>query len=937
MGHVFRGFDIKLPRALAFKVLSPELATATMAERFKREGERLAELHVVPNIVQVYDADETPDGLLYFVMEFVDGPTLQKVLEGGPLPLEQVRRIAAHLLAALEGAHELGITHRDIKPANVFLRGRQALLGDFGIASAADSDETTLTGPGHRIGTPAYMSPEQRLGFPVDARSDLFSMGLVLRECLTGKGPHEVGTGKDAWRGVPRHIRPVLMRALAESPDGRWPDAGAFRDAFEAAALAATRQRRRAAIGVPLTVIGASVAVVAGLLFGETVRAWLHVRVCRVVGLSDCAPPLRLADLAILPFVAPEGRDDRYNLAVQVSRHLEGTTRIKLAPWSQISDWWDSLPPRRRGTPPSFAHYYTDGTVNLVLPSALAAELALDSAGKTYESFRAAVDTGRMDSLAYSLADSVVCQGPFRRDCADFRSFRFRPTGDQVRAEFFAGKEAVQRGNWPAAEAHFLEALDRDSMFMPAAWELMIAKRIQRKDYVADLQFIARNIDSLPPFYRRLAMASLTPDLRERFRIFAEEVRRSRSGTAWLLYTNELFHRGALVGRSLQETVDTLTRLAATEPDMNHSSTYDMAWWGELRLGRERRAWQDLERRQALGPPPGDRYKDFQRLGTWARFSPWKAKLAHLLWFRSPSDMMLSSLADFARLGNLMDIPVEQLALGSILAEDGKDGRQRAAGLIGQAGGHLMLGQPGAAMARLDSASDVLNTPEMRLQQREWPVHLAALGLFFDTARVNSARAWLETTPLEGNARVRALYALGQDAMARGDTGRAAEVRGQLQALGAASPSARRHAALLGAELAGAGDPRAALDSSAVIYLRDTTLVRLSPFARLSTYLHRGNWQLGLGDPDAADREWLWYENSDFEGWPSGPPQEGELDAILSVYARMLRGELRAKRSDVAIACYHLKRVQELWADVEPAMLPMKERAERAARLAKCH
>ena len=177
------------------------------------------------------------------------------------------------------------------------------------------------------------------------------------------------------------------MRALAESPDGRWPDAGAFRDAFEAAALAATRQRRRAAIGVPLTVIGASVAVVVALAFGETVRAWLHARVCRVARLSDCAPPLRLADLAILPFVAPEGRDDPHNLAVQVARHLEGTTRIKLAPWSQISDWWDSLPPRRRGTPPSFAHYYTDGTVNLVFPGALAAELALDSAGKTYETF----------------------------------------------------------------------------------------------------------------------------------------------------------------------------------------------------------------------------------------------------------------------------------------------------------------------------------------------------------------------------------------------------------------------------------------------------------------------------------------------------------------------------------------------------------------------
>jgi hypothetical protein len=248
-----------------------------------------------------------------------------------------------------------------------------------------------------------------------------------------------------------------------------------------------------------------------------------------------------------------------------------------------------------------------------------------------------------------------------------------------------------------------------------------------------------------------------------------------------------------------------------------------------------------------------------------------------------------------------------------------------------------MLGRPNAAMLELDSASEVLATPEMRLQQREWPVHLAALSLYFDTARVAAARQWLETTPLQGTARARALYALGRDAMVHGDTLRGAALQGQLQALGATSPSALRHAALLGAELVAASDPRAALDSSAVIYIRDTTLVHLSPFARATTYLKRGDWQKALGENDAVDLEWRWYENSDFEGWPSGPPQEGEIDAILSVYARMLRGELRANRADKAIACHHLGRVKQLWAEVEPGMLPLKERARRARGLAQCH
>ena len=521
MGHVFKGTDRKLNRVVAFKVLAPDLATAVMAERFKREARRLAKLHAVPNIVQVYDADTTPDGLLYFVMEFVNGSTLQKVLkEEGALPPARVCNIGVQLLTALEGAHALGITHRDIKPANIFLRGKQALLGDFGIASAADSEETTLTGEGARIGTLAYMSPEQLHADAVGPRSDLFSFGLVLRECLTGQETTiQTREARDAWDGVPRGTKPVLERALARDPQARWENAVAFREALEEAIPATTRHRLPRAVSALLAAIGFLFAVLVTLAFGDIIRAWIRAQACRVVHLSHCAPPLRVNDLAILPFVAPEGSDDGYTLALQVAQRLEGTTRIKVAPGAQTSDWWDSLPPRKRSTPPTFAHYYTEAGLTRSA-AVLGVKLALDSAGRTYERFSVTADTSAMDALSYSLADSIVCQGPFRRDCADFRSFLYRPAGDQVRAEFFAGKEAVQRGNWAAAEAHFREALDRDSMFMSAAWELMIAKRIQRKDFSADLRFIARNIDSLPPFYRRLAIASLTPDLRERFRLF---------------------------------------------------------------------------------------------------------------------------------------------------------------------------------------------------------------------------------------------------------------------------------------------------------------------------------------------------------------------------------------------------------------------------------
>ncbi len=211
----------------------------------------------------------------------------------------------------------------------------------------------------------------------------------------------------------------------------------------------------------------------------------------------------------------------------------------------------------------------------------------------------------------------------------------------------------------------------------------------------------------------------------------------------------------------------------------------------------------------------------------------------------------------------MMDVPNEQLALGKILVSEGLDEGQRSGGEFALAGGNLMLGRPNEALRHLDSAGAILNTPEAQLQRREWAVHLAALGMLNDSARVNSARAWLQSRPLEGNQKVRALYALGRDALARRDLTEATLLTNQLTGMGDTLPSAARHAQLLRGELVAAnGDAAAALDATDVIYERDTTLVRLAPFARAVTYLNRGQWQRELGQLEAADREWLWYESA---------------------------------------------------------------------------
>lgn len=911
MGCVFEGHDANLDQRVAFKVLRRDLASAVTAERFRREGRVLARLNH-PNIVRVFDSLETPNGLLVLVMEYVDGPTLQKVLrDDGRLPLDGARKFGSQLLRALQHAHDLSIIHRDIKPGNIFIRGSDALLGDFGIASVSDSDSGTLTADGSQPGTLLYMAPEQFRGVAT-RRSDIFSMGLVLRQCFTGVAEQDVrNPDKDAWRGLSL-VKEVVERAAAEQPEERWQSAAAFRVALERTAQPLTARWRPALLAAAALVV---------------VLALLRLR----------PPPLplytpQLNDLAILPFTGPAGRD----VSQLVGEDIRPFPVIKLWNMAKAAAWWDSLPADKKDMPPPDTRFHASGSVTQS-NGRFEARVEVDSAGVPYASIRATEDTAHLQQLARIVADSTVCKA-FPRDCEDFMTLRLYQGDMQAIREFFKGRDSVAKGNWRAGQRHFENALRRDPGFMVAAWELMIAKRIRRENFSEDLQDIARNIDSLPPFYRKLARATLAPDLRERFRLLEQAVQESQqNGTALLLYTNELFHRGALVGKPLRATVDTMTALAATEPEMNHTSTYDMAWWGELRLGREDRAWHDLERRKALGPPPGDPYAPFQRLGTYARFSPWIANLVRFLMLRSPDKSTLESLQNFARLGNLMDIPEEQLALSQILVSKGETVPQRAAGWIGLAGGDLMLGRPEAALAELDSASASLGTTEMQLQQREWPVHLAALGLYFDSARVASARTWFETTPLQGRDRVRALYALGRDAIARQDTVRAAQVESQLRILGATTPSAMRHADLLNAELSAArGDAHAALQASEVIYLRDTTLVRLSPFARATTYLNRGKWQSDLGMPDSADAMWLWYESSDFEGWPNGPPQEGELDAILSVYARLLRGELEADRGNRTTACRHLTRVKAFWSETEPRMSKLRERARRAREKAGC-
>ena len=200
MASVYLAYDAALDRQVAIKTLHTELGREqSFRERFRREAQAVAKLSHT-NIVSVFDTGEDElDGSLmpYIVMEYVEGRPLGSVLQAdiqqyGAMPADKALKVTADVLAALETSHEMGLVHRDIKPGNVMMTKRGVVkVMDFGIARAMQSGVTSMTQTGMVVGTPQYLSPEQALGRGVDARSDLYSVGIMLFQLLTGRLPFD--------------------------------------------------------------------------------------------------------------------------------------------------------------------------------------------------------------------------------------------------------------------------------------------------------------------------------------------------------------------------------------------------------------------------------------------------------------------------------------------------------------------------------------------------------------------------------------------------------------------------------------------------------------------------------------------------------------------------------------------------------------------------
>jgi serine/threonine-protein kinase len=359
MAQVYKGTDTVLGRPVAIKILAPQYAKdQSFVDRFRREAQSAARLNH-PNVVGVYDTG-SDDGTHYIVMEFVEGRTLADFLSsGGSLLPERAVELASSVCVALSEAHKAGIVHRDIKPGNIMVtRGGEVKVMDFGIARAATAETVTATAT--VLGTASYLSPEQAQGKPVDARSDIYSLGVVLYEMLVGRVPFGGDSAVAvAYKHVqeppepPSRINPdispsleaVVMRALAKNPDNRYQTAEEFcadldrvRRGMPVAATPLLAETQ--AVGSPVT--ATRVQHPTGVLPPEEQRSrwpWILIGVLVLLGvlialffigrnlLNENANQVAVPKLTDRTLADAEAKLKQVNLKAEVSRQVDTTVR----------------------------------------------------------------------------------------------------------------------------------------------------------------------------------------------------------------------------------------------------------------------------------------------------------------------------------------------------------------------------------------------------------------------------------------------------------------------------------------------------------------------------------------------------------------------------------------------------------------------------------
>ncbi|MGQ0703437.1 MAG: serine/threonine-protein kinase, partial [Gemmatimonadales bacterium] len=825
---------------------------------FLAEGRLLARL-THPNVVPVHDAGEA-DGLLYYVMEFVEGETLADRLRRGPLPRDEALRLARDLLGALAAAHRLDIVHRDVKPSNIFWRLEGSLLGDFGIARLHEPDSSDPTRTGELIGTPGYMAPEQREGQSATAATDVYAAGLVLYEACTGRRwTAYQSPDQGDWTGVPAELAAPLRKAMSPDPAARWPDAAVFATAIGAGG---TRRRRAIAAGLGLVAVAIGVVIV-----------W-----------PGPEPPIetkRAGLTLVIPRFEVVGAPGRQGLGDSVAAELRD--RLQGYPDFFITD---QDPPRGDSA------LRVSGRITMrgewlrfeVRGAGLTAlePVVIDTVPRSYWQ-------GQVDNLAFQLLRSLW-ESPALRDL--WLSGDILPDTDRGFALWLKGEQFWARSQGEEAFWAYQEAEDQDTTCLICSFRLTDVGRWIEQTH--DPRHLARTRAALGQFPLRYQALIRAQDATPAARI--EMLREAAGGESqfyltWMYLGDEQLHRGALQGSLRAEAIASLEHAVRLQP--RFVPGWQHLGWVAISEGdsvRAREAVSVLDRPSGQGGVATALTALLQAGYAW-RFLPADSAGRRSAVLLDEGLRVFPNTVGAARMLMSMEEARGAVEVGKLLARRTGTPGALSHGLLGQLFGY-------AALGRLDSVQIVRDWFGRRTDDPSLPVlalELETLLRAFDpdaSIRKDSILAQqldqaIRGAGAPGELRARLIFARALLDYRNGDSGSFALARRRLDN----EPRARNLRVILDAAArAGAGDTAGAFRELTSLADPGDSLTAL-PAANAASRLLRAEW-LSRQDPARANRVLRWHEHLNISGHLTGPPQSGEVAWALGTLARWHRRTL---------------------------------------------
>jgi len=828
MGLVYVAHNLRLNLPLAIKVLRPELDTAAGGEGFLREARMLASIRHT-NVVVIYDWGEG-EGLKYYFMELVGGPTLEQRLRSGPMPADQVVRMGINLLDGLDQVHRLGLVHRDIKPSNVFLLPNRALLADFGIARPSSDD--THNGDG----TPEYMAPEQAQRKPITPRTDIYSTGVVLYKAVTGRRFHAQGEHVD-WSGIAPELARVLRQAVAPKPDERWADVAAFR-----AALQRIETPNR---------IRTLVAIIAGVVFVGAAAGAIVIFIGGRPPPPRPRPPLNPHNASVVfervDYVGPPQRRP-------IADSLTAMVQSDLG--SHIN-FVDSAGP---GTlPVRMGVTVTGADVGVRLTGGIpAADFVVPL--ERWPAVREAVN--------YHIVYGVwVERSPLRS-----LPRRALPRTSEGLATFLDAERLFAEAEWWHAHEAYEKAVSTDSTCWICLWrQTEVDRWLGREPDPERVRRYRSHSDSLPPPWASLIRAA---QLRVAARLdtlhnVTERWRGDFLG--WFQLGDELFHRGPLVGHRRVEAVPAFERATRLQPDF--APAWEHLAWAAIAAGDSASAANalvSLETHSVASDAYSLALRALLHVGFAWRFYPdTLAQRLTAIALSAPASQGSSNLGAGPRLLPTFDAPRGAIALGRMLAQQPIRDLQRS-GLIAQIFGAVALGRIDTTRSLARQLADVAPEPALDF----FFVELRAMLAVLDSAAVSpeDARDGLRLWLLSGDSALRSRAAWMSSVL---------EQRSRLRS----SAPREFHLTVTAELLAAAGQTPAALRLANHIPV-DSVARTGDPFLRALVHFRRAEWRAGNGDIEGAKSELIWYEHLDVVGLPTEDPQAAEVDWAFGTLAR---------------------------------------------------